>query len=509
MQNISSNKRIAINTAILYAKLMITIVASFVILRLVLKALGADDFGLYNVVGGIVSMLNILGTSMVATSYRYMAVEIGKKENGNPNRVYNTVLVIHLVLAALLLLLGETLGVFYVNNYLNVAAEKIPDALFVLRLSLLTAAFAVIAVPSNGLIIAREKFLFTSIVETINALLKVVLIIALMYMDGNKLRYYAVFLAICQLFIPLCYQIYCHVKDREIIKLSFNREWKDYKGILSFTWWILFGAAAVIGQSQGAAIVINYFFGTILNAAFGLATQVHAAVGQFTNTLRQAFIPQIMKNQGSDEKRSLHLVYCISRYSYLMMNILAIPLMLNIHELLVLWLGNPPEYTEVFITYLLINGMIGNLKGGFDASIQASGKIRANQIGYSLINLSLLPIMFVAYKLGCSPYANVVIMIFLSIITVAFQCWIMKRITSFSLNEYFQKTLKPAFYTALLTLIPLLLLDYVIPQTVVYSLINVSIGVLWSLIVLYLVGINQSERNTINSIAKKIFHVNS
>ena len=157
------NKRIAINTLFLYAKFIITTIVSLVISRLVLDVLGANDYGLYNVVGGIVAMLNTLGTSMVATSYRYMTVEIGKGANGNPNKVYNTLVVVHISLAALLIVLGETFGVFYVNNYLNVDPVKIPDALFVLQMSLATTAFSVMTIPMNGLIIAREKFFFTSI----------------------------------------------------------------------------------------------------------------------------------------------------------------------------------------------------------------------------------------------------------------------------------------------------------------------------------------------------------
>jgi len=510
MQQISSdNKRIAINTVILYVKLSITIIISFVTSRLVLQTLGASDYGLYNVVGGIVSMLNIMGTSMVATSYRYMAVELGKNKWGNPNKVYNTILFIHLVFAAVLLLLGETVGVYYVNNHLNVAIEKIPDALFVLRLSLITAAFTVITVPNNGLVIAREKFLFTSVIEIFSALLKISLVIVLIYMNGNKLRYYAVFLAICQMFIPLCYYVYCRIKDKEVVKWRFNKNWQDYKEVLSFSWWILLGAVAVICQVQGAAIVINHFFGTVLNAAFGLATQVHAAVGQFTTTLGQAYIPQIMKNQEGNEERSLNLVYSASRYSFMLMNIIAIPFMLNMRELLVLWLDNPPEYTEIFINSLLINGMIGNLRTGFDASIQATGKIRLNQIGYSVINLSLLPIMFIAYKLGFPPYANVIIMIVLTIVTVSFQCWIMRTLTGFKYSEYIYGTVLPALYSTVLTFVPLLLLDYFsTPNLSFLTIIKVGVGILWAIISVYLCGINSREKVVIHKIVGKVLKIN-
>lgn len=420
----NDNKRIAVNTIILYVKLLINIIVSFVSTRIVLDALGASDYGLYNVVGGTVAMLNILGTSMVATSYRYMTVELGKGEGGDPNRIYNTVLLIHFGLAILLLLVGETLGVFYVNNYLKVDPGKISDALFILHLSLLTTVFAVITVPMNGLIIAREKFLFTSIVESVSGIVKLILIVLLIYLDGNRLRIYAVFLAIVQLGSPVVYQIYCRITDPKIVKWNFNRNKTDYKGILGFAWWMLVGASAHMGKMQGAAIIINYFFGTILNAAFGIASQVSHAVGQFTSTIRQAAIPQIMKSQSfGNESRSLNLVYAISRYSYLIMNIMAIPLLLCMDDVLRMWLGNPPEFTMIFVNFMLINGMVSNLGAGFDAIIQATGKVRKNQIGYSIINLALLPIIYVLYKIGLPPYVNVIVMVFLTLFTLLFQIY--------------------------------------------------------------------------------------
>lgn len=502
MSDINSRKRIAINTLILYAKLIITIIVSFVTSRLVLQALGASDFGLYNVVGGIVALMNTLGTSMVATSYRYMAVEIGKGDSGNPNKVYNTVLVIHLVLAFLLLVLGETLGVFYVNNYLNVPPERISDALFVLHLSLLTTAFVVITVPMNGLIIAREKFLFTSLVGIADVLIKLGLIVLLIYYDGSRIRMYAIIMAVVQLITPLSFQIYCRIKDRNIIKWNFNRYKKDYKEIIGFTSWMLIGATAVMGQVQGAAMIINYFFGTILNAAFGLASQVQSAVLQFTTTLRQAFVPQIMKNQANNEEYSLNLVYTISRYSYLCMCIIAIPVALNLDGLLRIWLGNPPEYTNAFVLFMLIAGLINNLAAGFDASIQATGKVKKNQIGYSLINLSLLPLMFMFYKIGLPPYMNVIIMAFLALGTVVFQCYIMKELTSFKISLYIKNTILPAIFATVMAFTPLFVLRPLLGDDTITVLVATAFGALWTIISIYTVGLKVTERNVLNTFIK-------
>lgn len=494
----NDNKRIAFNTLILYVKLIINIVVSFVTARLVLDALGASDYGLYNVVGGIVSMLNILGTSMVATSYRYMAVELGRGTNGDPNKVYNTVFVVHLFLALLLIIVGETLGVYYIENYLKVDVDKVTDALFILHLSLLTAFFAVITVPINGLIIAREKFLFTSVVETVGTLFKLGLIITLMYIDGNRLRIYAIFLAIVQLITPFTYQIYCRIKDRNVVRWNFNRNINDYIGTLGFAWWMLMGSMAVIGKTQGAAVIINFFFGTILNAAFGLASQVNHAVGLFSSTLRQAAVPQIMKNQYNNEKRSLQLVYDMSRYSYLTMNIMAIPLLFCIDDVLRIWLGNNiPEYTPIFVTFMLINGMISNLGAGFDASIQATGKVRKNQIGFSLISLSLLPIIFVLYKLGLPPYINVIVMVFLTILTLLFQIYIMKELTGFQIKEYTKQTIVPSLTSTICICVILFPIRWVMPHRMVATIFFLSISVVLTIFTTYLFGMNKTEKTII------------
>ena len=396
------NKKIAINTVFLYTKFIITTILSLLISRLVLQALGESDYGLYAVVGGIVAMLNTLGATMTSTSYRYISVEIGKGKDGNINKIYNTILVVHIAFALTLVLLGETIGVFYINNYLNIDPAKLSDALFILHLSLLTTAFSVISFPMNGLIMAREKFLFTSVVEIINALLKTVFVFVLIYYEGNKLRFYSISLAVIQFTTPLIYQIYCRIKEPKVVKWNFNKNLNDYKQLFSFTFWIFLGAIALIGKIQGCVLIINFFFGTILNAAYGLATQVNHAVINFTSTLRQAAIPQIMKSHGKgDENRSLSLVYYISKYSFLSMNIVAIPIIININYILHLWLDKAPEYTNIFICLMLVNGMISNLGAGFDACIQATGNIRKNQIGYSIINLTTLPLIYILYSEKC------------------------------------------------------------------------------------------------------------
>ena len=503
----NANKRIAFNTSILYVKLIISIIVGLYTSRLVLQALGASDFGLYSVVGGIVTLLNTIGITMVSTSYRYISVALGKGDKGNINKVYNTIFTIHLVLAIFLLVVGSIVGTWYIENYLNVLDSKRPDALFVLYASLITSSFFVISIPSNGLIVAREKFLFTSFVEILQFLFKlVVILLFLVNYDGNRLRLYAILLAIGQMIQPLTYTLYSYIKDRNVTRWSFNACWADYKEIIIFTWWLLCGAVCVLGNNQGAAVIMNLFFGTIVNAAYGIAMQVQNYILMFVRNLVQATSPQIMKNFGAgNEERSLMLVYKISKYCFFVLLLIAVPAIISIREVLHLWLGEVPEYTDVFVILLLINGLVACLNSGFDALIQASGKIRNNQIGYSLINISLLPIVYVLYKFKSPCYVNVFVMIALSVLTIVFQCFIMKKVSSFKYLAYFKATIVPSGLTGIVASIAIVLM-WTRPTVDISTMMgNTGISFLWVSLSVLFVGLNQAERTKIkNIITEKI-----
>lgn len=503
------NKRIVLNTSVLYIRLILSVLIGLYASRLLLQALGADDYGLYNVVGGLVVMMNLLGTSMIATSYRYIAVELGKGETANPNKVYNTLFVIHVVMALILLLLGETLGVYYINHYLNIDVLKIDDALFVLHVSMFTSAINVITVPAQGLIVAREKFIYTSLLEIICAFIRLLLLLWLVDYLGNRIRCYAVIMAVYSIILNIGYNAYCWFKELDIIKWRFNNCFTDYKEVFQFSIWMFIGALACVGKNQGTAIILNLFFGTLINASFGIASQINEYANMFVKNLTQATNPQIMKSssEGNDE-RSLSLVYSISRFSFLIMLLPVAPLMMNIDFILKVWLNEPPLFTNILVIYLLINGLISCLNSGFDAKIQATGKVKANQIGYTLINFSLFPLMWIAYKFHSPVYICTFIMILLSIITILFQCVIMRQLTDFKYSVFFSKTILPALKTSFMAFFPLIFIANLITMdTVIIQLLFFIICLIWTIISIYYVGLMKNERELINQSCIKYFKV--
>lgn len=501
----NDNKTIAINTVVLIIKLVITIVCGFIISRLILQSLGADNYGLYNVVGGIVGMISLVSTSMVATTYRYIAVERGKGDSGNPQRVYSTLILIHVALALLLIVIGEPLGAYYIYNYLSVTSASLDDAHFVFIFSLIATFFTVIAVPSNGLLIAEEKFLAMSVIDIVRTLLNVAMAFFLLEYAGNRLCLYSILMAVLTICNRIAYQSYCKYKYPQIVKFKLNKNLKDYKEIISFTGWTLIGASAVVGRTQGVAMVINLFFRNSINAAFGVASQLEHAAMQFTNTLRQSVTPQIMKNQGGNASRSLNLVYAISRYTYLIMLIISVPLLLCMDTVLALWLGadHVPPLSSVFASLLLISGMVGNLKSGFDASIQATGKIKNNQIGYTIINLSIIPIVYLLYAIGLPAYMNAFVAIILNVATIIFQAFIMRELTTFTFRDYWNKTLCLSLGATIFAIVPMLIIRKFIGDNVYVVMSFALIAALWSCIAVFFCGINKSEREQFFSFVKK------
>lgn len=494
------NSRIALNTGVLYSRLIITTIVGLICSRVILNALGVSDYGLYAVVGGIVTFLNVIGTTMVSVSYRYLAIEIGKGIDGNPNIIYNTVFVTHALLALLLLVIGETVGIYYVDNYLNVAIGKLEDARFVLHLSLITTAFSILSVPANGLIIANEKFIYTSVIEVVSNIFRLLLVLSLYIYGGNRLRAFTIIVLLLTLITVIAYIGYCEKKYRDVVRWNFNKCVEDYKGIFVFAWWSLWGALASIGLTQGSAMIINAFFGTLLNAAYGIASHINSYVMMFTKSLYQAAVPQIMKSYGAgNEGRSLELVYVISRLSVLVLMIVVIPLLLCLDDVLIIWLKQVPEYTTIFATFIILNGIVSVLGSGFDPCIQSTGNIKLNEIGCGVINLMMLPIIYLLYELGFAPYVNVVILPFFTLIMRCFQLFIMKKLTSFSLVRYVRQSLLPSFGSLALAFVPLWGIRKILGHSIPETLIFLTGGVAWSVVATWLVGIFPNEKLVIRN----------
>ena len=497
-----SNKRIALNSIVIFAKLCLSSFIGIFSSRFVLQALGASDYGLYNVVGGIVVMLNVLNTSMVTTTYRYIAYEIGKGSEGNPNKVFNTSFFIHLGFALLIILLGATVGEWYINNYLNVDPSKLPDAHFVFRISVLTAVLNTCFIPYHGLMVAIEKFLPTTIFDISVRILNLVAVIFLLSYLGNRLRVYSLIAIAGTALNCLMIFIYLFYHNRRIIRLKFYKDNSLYKEMFSFTGWIILGAAARMGKSQGGVIIINYFFGTLVNAAYGVAKQLESYILMFSRSLNQAAIPQITKGfSGENHQRSLKLANYISKYTFILMSLVAFPIITEMDFILGIWLKEVPEGSTIFCQLLILDGFIQCLGAGIPALIQASGKIKLFQIVGSVLSLIGIPIAIVCYMFGASPYTILIVYCSVSILIAITRLVLLKFILNIDVKSF----IRTSYYRMFLISCPMVGL-YLLYNPSSFTFIQHLLGLCgletFLILCIAILGFDQDERVLIRHYAE-------
>jgi O-antigen/teichoic acid export membrane protein len=502
----TENKVLFKNSMIMYARLIITTIIGLYASRVVLQELGTDGFGLFTVVGGLVVMLNMLNTTMISTSNRFLAIEIGKAVNSSINKVFNSLLVIHLAFSLVLVLIVELIGVWYVKNYLNIDAAKIQDALFILQVTTIGAVFNTLAIPYQGLITAHEKFNTRAVLEIAQSVLNLLSVSALVLFSDNKLRYYAFFVFVIQLIISVSYFLYCRIVFRKQTAWKFNVEKSDYVEITKFFTWQLVYVGGSVGSNQGGSLIMNHFFGTSLNAAFGVAQRVNEFIFSFVRNLNQVAVPQIMKDfSGGSQQRALQLIYSLSKYTFFIMLIPSIPIILTIDSVLEIWLTIVPPFTAIFIILRIVHGLISCLESGFDANIDASGKIRSTKLFFTVVFLLTLPVIYFIYKAGFAPYYISIVFIVAEVVFLLFQISVLLKITKFKLIDYWKLTLMPVL-NVILVLSPLFFIDSFSKNhwTNLITLSMFSISV--TCIVIYIVGLNRSEKSILNSNVIRYFH---
>ena len=495
-----SNKKIAVNSVIIFLRLCIVTVISILVSRYVLQALGASDYGLYNVVGGLVGLLNVVNTAMITTTYRYIAFELGKGAEGNQNKVFNTSLTIHFFIGLGILILGFTVGEWYVLNYLNVAEGKMADAQFVFVITIITTFFSTLLVPFKGLLIAYENFKVSALLEIASHVFKLCGVLFLLNYDGSRIRLYSlVMLGFCMVEGVGNY-LYSHRHYLDTIKFRRYNDNKLYKEMMSFTGWILFGAVSGISKTQGTAVIINYFFGTIVNAAFAVATQVENCISMFARSLNNAAVPQITKSFSSgDSDRSVKLASYISKYTFALMIIISFPVLMEMEYLLRLWLKDVPEGAVAFCKIMILQGLIGCLGEGIPALVQASGKIKLFQIILSTISILGLPIAVVFFMLGYPPQTINVVFCGCYIVAALVRLVLLKVVLKMDIG-YFIKT---SYFRIALMSIPLLLVYLFVHTTDDMNhaahILNMVLFEVITIITIILLGIDRNERTLVSN----------
>ncbi len=504
--NTANNKRIAKNTLMLYIRMLMIMVVNLYTSRVILQALGVEDFGLYNVVGGVVVLFTFINNAMVTSTQRFLNFEIGKNDYEEARNVFSTSLNIHFIIAVIFLVLAETIGLWFLNTYLQIPDGREIAANWVYQFSILVSILNIIRSPYNAAIIAHEHMSFYAYVSIIEVVLKLA-IVYMVYLFADRLIAYAFLMMIVTLIILGAYYIFCK-KKYSICKYKFEYNKKRYLELASFSGWSLFGSMANMGASQGVNIILNMFFGVTVNAAMGIANQVNAAVYQFVSSFQTAFNPQIIKSYAAgDRTYFISLIMNTSRYSFLLLFLLALPIYICCPEILSIWLGTVPEYAVEFCRLMLVFSLIDAVQGPLWVSAQATGKIRNYQVIMSTLILLNLPITYVLLTIVKNPEIALIVRVTVNFITAVARVIYLNNLYDFPIGRYMKDVILKCMMVMVISYPIPYLIHRMTGTALINTFTNVFLALVCAIVFITLIGLRSKERILIISKMKQVFHL--
>lgn len=449
---IANNKRIAKNTFFLYGRMLLVLFANLFITRSVLKSLGVVDYGIYNVVAGFVSMFAFMNSSMSIGVQRFYNYEKGLMQGQAPKNVYSAALLIQFIIGFIALVLLETFGIWYVNNVMIVPNNRLFATNCVFQFSVLSLFLVIMQVPYSAAILAYERMDFYAFVSILDVLCKLGIVISIPFVRFDNLIFYGTCIVLVSLLDLICYYIYVKKHFKDFI-FDYNEGKTCFHKMFSFSVWNCLDLFAFTMKGQGLNVLLNGFFGPIVNAAKGVATQIMSAIQSFSSNIVMAFRPQLVESYAQgDLNRTNHLMFNMSKISYGLLYILSLPVFLELKYILNLWLdGNVPEYTIVFTKLVLIDMLINSLNAPLSQVIQAIGKLKTYEIVRSLVVLLILPISWIFLKFGATPTVVFVISILVSVVNQIVSMYLLHRVYAYSYLSYSMNVLVPCSLLTLLS----------------------------------------------------------
>ena len=503
-QTTDNNKRIAKNTLLLYFRMLLMMFVTLFTSREVLDKLGVTDYGIYNVVGGVVAMLGFLNSSMSNAVQRYLSFEIGKNNEAGVNRIFNVSLFAHAGIAVFVFIVMEIVGVWYLNTHMNIPAERMDAANWVLQCSIFTTLFIIVQVPYNAIIISKEQMGIYAYISILEVVLKLLVVYMLAIGNFDKLKLYSVLIMVVTIGIVMIYRFYCTRKYKEA-KFKLIKDWNLLKQIVGFASWNMLGELAWVFTGQGVNIILNSFFGPVVNAARGLAEQVNGAVNRFVANFQTAVNPQLIKNYASDQLGEMKtLLFRSTRFSYYLLLALSLPIILKMDFILHLWLKEVPDYTVGFCQLVLVSSLVSTLSNLLAQVARAYGKIRNYQIIVSIFLFLNFPLSYIVLKFGCSPLSSMFVNIGVNTMLLFVRLRLTNRMIQMTYGSFIRNVLLPVIIvTAVALVIPLIIyfmLDNSIISFIIVCLVSfVSVGVST-----YALGMNANERLYILAAISKI-----
>lgn len=503
----SSNKRLAKNTLLLYLRTVVVMIISIFTSRIILQSLGIEDYGIYNVIGGFVAMFSMLGGTLVSATQRFINVELGKKENGNPNEVFCTAMGIHIALAFIIFIASETFGLWFLNYKMNIPDERMFAANTVFQCSIFAFLINIICMPYNAIIIAYERMKAFAYISLYDVIMKLLISYALFLFLGDRLVIYAILLMVLAISQQGIYSIYCRKHFPEDTRFYLVRDKQAYIRQTSFAGYTFLGSFAAILSNHGVNIVLNLFCGVAVNAARAISMQVLYAISKFVSDFTVALNPQIVKTYAAGELyKSMELVYRGAKFSYYLMFMFSVPIIFLTPEILKLWLGHYPDHTIIFVRLTLIYGLITVLSKTLTTEILATGKIQSNAFIIGGLRILILPFSYLVLWLGYDAYMVYYVMIVIDSISIFTRLYILKDVTEVKMMGYVKNVLFPILLVSILSCAACYMIWKQIPNSLPYNTFYVFVSLMICILVITCIGITSKERQMIMSGVKKITH---
>ncbi|CCY49891.1 uncharacterized protein BN523_02212 [Bacteroides sp. CAG:189] len=504
MGSTNANSRIAKNTILLYIRMIILMAVSLYTSRVVLEVLGVEDYGLYNVVGGVVTMFTFLSSAMGNSTQRYITYALGKGKLNELQKTFSTTCLIHWLLAAIVLILSETVGLWFLINKMVIPADRLVAAHWVYQFSILACIVSIVSIPYNALVIAHEKMGTFAFLSLFYAFAKLGIAYIIMFTRYDQLVFYAGLLLAVQLLDRVFYQIYCKKQFCESRNINM-RNITQLREMTSFAGWSILPNLATVCYSQGINILLNIFFGPAINAARGISVQVQGVVKNFVSNFQIAVSPQIIKAYASNDKGRLHaLVFKSSKMSFYLLLCMALPILIEAEYILGVWLKEVPDHTASFLRLIILAIILDPLANPLSVANNATGNIKKFKIWESSICLSVIPIGYLFLEMGFESEVVFVIQIVLSVIVQIARISLSRKDIDFSYFDYLKNVV---FYISLVSLVSPILPLFIYFRLPVgffsFSLVSV-LSVISVCICAYLLGLNMNERHAINSKLSKI-----
>lgn len=452
-QSTNNNSRIARNTVLLYFRMIFTMAVALYTSRVVLNTLGVEDYGIYNVVGGVVTMFVFINNSMSSATQRYITFALGKGDKDWLQTVFSTTLQIHTLIAGIIVLLGETVGLWFLYNKMQIPTDRMDAAFWVLQCSIVSMVVMVISVPYNADIVAHEKMSAFAYISILEVVLKLAIVYLLVIFLFDKLILYAFLTLVVQILIRFCYSIYC---NRHFGETKYRKVWNKtlFKEMTGFAGWSMFGNLAGVLFSQGLNILLNVFFGPVVNAARAVAVQVQSTIQQFVGNFQMALNPQIMKTYARGELAEMHkLMFRSARFSFFLLFLISLPVLFETDFILKAWLKTVPDSSVVFLRIMICTSLIYAIANPLIVANQATGKVKRYQTICGTILLLILPVSYICLKLGCPAYSVFIVHFFLESVTQLVRMVLLRQQIGVGIKEYVSNIYKPIFIVVVISIV--------------------------------------------------------